>query len=114
MFSFLLKLLEQDPGVLSLMAKDPFQAVQSAQQDGSIKFAPAPAPKYIRILLYRYTFHKPKPGEKDPPSWDRQLIGRVYPRIGVATISSLQDEIRKRQSQWDYNTSAKTNKQVCL
>jgi Lipase maturation factor len=85
MFSFLLKLLQQDPGVLSLMAKDPFQT--------------AAAPKYIRILLYRYKFHKPKPGESDPPYWDRQLIGRVYPRIGVATISSLQDEIRKLQSQ---------------
>jgi Lipase maturation factor len=103
MFSFLLKLLEQDPGVTRLLAKDPFQqeVIQhnNDQEDGNAKNPPvSPKPNYIRILLYRYNFHKPKPGEVDPPYWDRQLIGRVYPRIGVATIASLQDAIRNRPS----------------
>jgi Lipase maturation factor len=95
MFNLLLKLLEQDPGVTRLLAN-------TDQNDGgndAMKTSAANAPaKYIRILLYRYKFHKPMPGEVDPPYWDRELIGRVYPRVGVATMASLQEEIRKRQS----------------
>jgi Lipase maturation factor len=97
LFSFLLKLLEQDPGVLRLMAKNPFQP--NGQDVGNEQPSPPPTSKYIRILLYRYKFHRPKRGEIDPPYWDRQLIGRIYPRVGVATIDSLQEEIRERQSQ---------------
>jgi lipase maturation factor 1 len=80
MFPFLTKLLEQDEDVLNgLMEGDPWQ--NSTEP-----------PRYIRVQRYRYTFHKASPNEKNPPYWDRELIGSVYPRMGVATISSLQAE----------------------
>lgn len=102
MFNFLIKLLQRDPGVISLLAKDPFQVPRDHHDENASSSSYPPA-KYIRILLYRYTFHKPKldddgKREEDAPYWNRQLVGRVYPRNGVATIASLQTEIRLRQS----------------
>jgi lipase maturation factor 1 len=84
MYRFLVKLLQQDDAVLNgLMAGDPWND------------SPVP-PKYARIDRYRYKFHKPVKGEKNPPYWDRELIGKVYPRQGVATIESLEQEIGRR------------------
>lgn len=80
MYRFLIKLLEQDNAVLNgLMAGDPWQDSDEP-------------PKYIRVQRYRYKFHKPSRGEENPPYWDRELIGNVYPRMGVATIESLREE----------------------
>ena len=85
LFPFLIKLLQQDSAILNeLMAGDPWE--------GSSK-----PPKYIRIERYRYRFHKPIAGEKDPPYWDRERIDQIYPRQGLATIESLQEEIGKRR-----------------
>ena len=85
MFPFLTRLLEQDEGVLSLMASDPWR--------GSVQ-----KPKYIRVDMYRYKFHKRRPGENNAPYWDREFLGRVYPRQGIASIETLKDETRRRYS----------------
>lgn len=82
-FKFLLKLLQQDEGVLSLLEGDPWK--DSTEN-----------PRYIRIDMYRYKFHRPVRGEKNPPYWDRMFLGRVYPRLGVASVESLKDEIKNR------------------
>jgi hypothetical protein len=81
MYPFLIKLLQQDNDVLNgLMAGDPWND------------SPEP-PKYVRMDRYRYKFHEPSGNEKTPPYWDRELIGRVYPRQGLATIESLKVEM---------------------
>jgi hypothetical protein len=80
MYSFLVKLLQRDTQVSNLLAKDPWK-------DSS------EAPKYIRLDMYRYNFHKPTKGEKDAPYWDRKFLRRVYPRQGIASLESLKYEI---------------------
>ena len=81
MYPFLMKLLQQDDAVVNgLMTGDPW------------KGSPEP-PKYIRIERYRYSFHRPSKDEKNPPYWDRELIGNVYPRVGLATLESLRVEM---------------------
>lgn len=82
-FTFLLKLLQQDRGVVGLIAKDPWAS--SSEK-----------PRFIRIDLFRYRFHKPRAVEKNPPYWDRQYLGRVYPRQGVATVEILKEEVKAR------------------
>lgn len=82
-FRFLLKLLQQDPQVLALLANDPWKV--STEK-----------PKYIRIDVYRYKFHVPEAGETKPPYWDRQFTGRLYPRQGIATVEDLKEEIKAR------------------
>jgi hypothetical protein len=91
LYRFMIKLLERERRVLSLMGEDPW-AEEARAGDASL------LPKYIRIDLYRYKFHKPRPGEKDPLYWDREFHARVYPRRGqgVSTIESLNDDIRRR------------------
>lgn len=77
MYSFLAKLLEQDPEVLyGLMNGDPW--IDSLE-----------TPRYIRVQLYRYRFHEASSDEKNPPYWDRELIRNIYPMNGLATVSSL-------------------------
>ena len=80
MFNFLLKLLQGDGQVRGLLAKDPWE--------GSGEDA-----KYIRVDKFRYKFHKAVKGENDPPYWEREFLGRFYPRQGLSTISSLVDQV---------------------
>jgi hypothetical protein len=42
-------------------------------------------PKYIRVDRYRYRFSR----EDKERYWDRELLGRVYPRQGVVTKEDL-------------------------
>jgi len=80
-YTFLLKVLEQDPDVLDLLETDPFHG---EQED----------PKYIKIDKYHYKFHKPetrRKGDKMSPYWDRELIGRVFPTQGIASKATLED-----------------------
>jgi hypothetical protein len=84
-FKFLLKLLQQDETILGLTAGDPW-----ANEADHIK------PRYVRIDRYRYKFHKAAQDEKDPPYWDRELLGRVYPRQGIASVDTLKEEIKRR------------------
>jgi hypothetical protein len=91
LYRFMIKLLEREPRVLSLMGEDPWKG--EARAGGASLL-----PKYIRIDQYRYRFHKPRRGEVDPPYWDREFQSRAYPRRGqgVATVESLKDEIKRR------------------
>jgi hypothetical protein len=82
MYPFLLKLLQQDKAVLNdLMDGDPWK-------DSPEK------PKYIRIERYKYRFHRPQRGEKHPPYWDREYVGRVYPTRGLATADLVKEEFK--------------------
>jgi hypothetical protein len=80
LYSFMIRLLQQDPDVLNLLRRNPFTDVQYQ-------------PKYIRIDMYKYKFHDGKPMEKSPPYWDRVFVRQVYPRQGAASLDSLQAEI---------------------
>jgi lipase maturation factor 1 len=93
LYPFLFKLLEQDPDVLNLLAKDPFQGESQG-------------PKYIRVDTYRYTFHKsvPQKNKNDKmtqksnlpqPYWNRTRIGRVFPRQGVASKETLREFLQQ-------------------
>jgi hypothetical protein len=78
-YSFLFRLLEQDPGVLSLLDSDPFEG----EPEG---------PKFIRVDNYRYEFHKPdRLNNEEQPYWTREWIGRVFPRQGVATLERIKE-----------------------
>ena len=63
-FHFVWKLLHNDPGTLSLIAKNPF---------------PEKPPHYIRAQLYRYRFARP--GEK--AWWHRELIREWLPPLSA-------------------------------
>jgi hypothetical protein len=70
------KLLDADPGVRPLLARDPFGDR---------------APRYIRLLRYRYEFTEP--GEHTAAWWHRQLLGeylRPVARSDPALASYLQ------------------------
>ena len=55
------KLLHNDPGALSLFAANPF---------------PGKPPRYIRAILYRYSFAPP--GSPGHHWWDRQRMGAPW------------------------------------
>jgi lipase maturation factor 1 len=85
LYSLLIRLLQQDAGVMRLLDKDPWE--------GS-----ATPPKYIRVDMYKYKFHRRQKGEKKEVKvdyWEREFMGRLYPRQGIATVASLEDELRK-------------------
>jgi hypothetical protein len=73
MYSFLLKLLNQERDVLALIASDPWQASNRK-------------PKYIRVEKYRYKFAEV--GGKE--YWERERIGKVFPRQGICTMDMLE------------------------
>ena len=61
------KLLHNDPLILDLFANNPF---------------PGKPPRYIRAVLYRYTFAKP--GNKTGHWWERERLGDVWiPALSV-------------------------------
>jgi hypothetical protein len=81
LISLLKKLLERDEEVMQLLAKDPW--------DGQ-------CPKYIRIDMFRYSFHRNHTEEKKPaPYWDRTLVRRYYPKQGVVSLDSLKSKSGK-------------------
>jgi hypothetical protein len=61
------KLLHNDKGAVSLFAANPF---------------PGKPPRYIRAVLYRYTFAKP--GNAQGLWWTREQIGNWLPAMSVA------------------------------
>lgn len=77
-YSFLLKLLEQDPDVLSLLDFNPFQDEVDT-------------PKYIRVDKYRYEFNKGKEGNTISSYWMREFVDRIFPLDGVADTESLKE-----------------------
>ncbi len=60
------KLLHGDPGLLELLARNPF---------------PGAPPRYVRALLYRYEFAPP--GEPGGAWWRRTLLGTWIPALSV-------------------------------
>ncbi|HWK02024.1 MAG TPA: lipase maturation factor family protein [Puia sp.] len=60
------KLLHNDPGAVSLLAGNPF---------------PDRPPRYIRAVLYRYTFAKP--GNPDGRWWNRERVGLWLPAMSA-------------------------------
>jgi hypothetical protein len=60
------KLLHTDPGAAGLFAKNPF---------------PGKPPRYIRAVLYRYSFVKP--GNPQHLFWDRERLGLWLPPMDV-------------------------------
>jgi len=78
-YSFLLKLLQQDPDTLGLLEGDPFQGENEP-------------PRYIRIDKYRYEFYKPKEAKEiNKPYWKREFVGQVFPPEGAATADVLKE-----------------------
>jgi len=77
MYSFLKKLLEQDPEVMKLLANDPFEK-------GGVK------PKYIRITKYKYRF-----GEAGESYWVREPQGRFFPKQGLCSLETLEETVTK-------------------
>ena len=82
MYNFLLQLLERNKDVTSLIETDQWAYTED------------PA-KYIRVDVYRYSFHKHVRGVKGKqPFWDREFVGRFYPRQGISTVASLKDDLK--------------------
>ncbi len=80
LYRLLSKLLQQDREVLGLLEKDPWK-------DTSAK------PKYIKVDMYSYRFHRKQPGEQNPPYWDRKFITRIYPKGRLASLKYLEQRI---------------------
>eukprot|EP00977_Amphora_coffeiformis_P028271 scaffold34921_cov162-Amphora_coffeaeformis.AAC.5 len=75
-YPFMIKLLKSDPDTIDLIEHDPFE--QSLER-----------PKYVRIDAYRYSFYKPKRGERSPAYWERKFLRQIFPSQGLATIDDL-------------------------
>jgi hypothetical protein len=85
-FSFLLKLLEQDKEVCSLLKKDPFGSNDDNNGDDT---SIGRKPKYIRVEKYRYKFNNAKEGNY----WTRERMGRYFPRQGICSAEMLKEYI---------------------
>jgi hypothetical protein len=89
MYRFLLKLLQQDKAVLSLLEDDPWRLSGSK-------------PKYIRVEKYRYKFADEQNRTATSnetsvqPYWTREYVGRFFPRQGIVSQEMLQDIIREQ------------------
>jgi hypothetical protein len=59
-------LLHNDPGALSLFARNPF---------------PDTPPRYVRATLYRYAFAEP--GNPDGLWWKREVLGPWLPALSI-------------------------------
>ncbi len=66
--NFVAKLLEGDPGVLSLLKKNPF---------------PGKPPHYVRALQYEYHFTTPQEHKQTGAWWKRTLSGEYFPTISL-------------------------------
>jgi hypothetical protein len=66
------KLLHNDPGAVGLFAENPF---------------PVKPPRYIRAVLYRYTFARP--GNPEGRWWNRERLGDVWLPAYSATDQKL-------------------------
>jgi len=78
-YNLVWKLLHNDPGAVSLFAGNPF---------------PVKPPRYIRAVLYRYSFAKP--GNSKGLWWNRDKIGLWLPAMSV-NDSSLVDFLKSEE-----------------
>lgn len=81
MYSFLLKLLNQETDVMKLLKTDPWMS--NSNND-------AVRPKYIRIEKYKYNFCSRKAPDKSQ-FWSRERVGSFFPHQGVMTTETLND-----------------------
>jgi hypothetical protein len=68
-FALLAKLLQGDPGSLSLLRTDPF---------------PGAPPRFVRAQYYRYRFTTPDERRTTGAWWNRQLVGTFYGPVSLA------------------------------
>lgn len=66
--NFVAKLLEGDPGVLSLLRFNPF---------------PKTPPRYVRAQLYEYHFTSPEQRRQARAWWTRTLVSQYFPAISL-------------------------------
>lgn len=71
MYSLLLKLLQQEKDVVGLLECDPWAGDEIG-------------PKYIQVEKYKYKFAK-----TPARYWEREKIGRYFPRQGIVTADIL-------------------------
>jgi len=69
--TFMQRLLENSPSLLSLLEPSPF---------------PDRAPKYVRALLYEYRFADSKMHKQTGQWWVRQLVGYYFPAVSLSAI----------------------------
>jgi hypothetical protein len=116
LLKLLLKLLQQDEGVLSLLDSDPWANEKTDEgkikkmgescdtsdpwefsDDGSSGDEERPrGPKYIRIEKYRYEFNYDRSLKDENGKqlyWKRERVGRYFPLQGVVTKEILMDII---------------------
>jgi len=105
-YNFLLKILRQEQDVIDLIKTDPWNLMSSpssgeeASNEGANGESHA-IPKYIRIEKYRYKFHDKKNasstnGQDDKaPYWERERVGRYFPKQGIMTADMLEGIIKK-------------------
>jgi hypothetical protein len=70
---FVVRLLEGSPAAQGFLASNPF---------------PAEPPRYVRAMLYEYTFSDFETKKKNGAWWKRQLKGTYLPPVGLRTASS--------------------------
>ena len=79
-YSFLLKLLNQEMSVIDLLETDPWLSEPDK-------------PRFIRVEKYKYKFYNRRKGdhsrEDKSQYWTREKIGRFFPREGVMTAAIL-------------------------
>jgi len=88
MYSFLLKLLQQDEEVLGLLEYDPWKVGDNVGK----------VPKYIRVDKYLYKFSTSTNSTITEATskqyWEREKVGRYFPRQGIASVDSLQEVVQ--------------------
>jgi hypothetical protein len=86
LYSFLLKLLNQESYVIRLIENDPWK------DNG--------CPKFIRIEKYQYKFYNRQDDLSETSGtsertksqyWTRERVGRFFPRQGVMTAAMLKE-----------------------
>ena len=91
LYSFLLKLLNQEKDVINLIQEDPWQLDPSKSDTDR--------PKFIRIEKYRYKFYRKRHGRNNGCTksqyWTRERMGAYFPRQGVMTAAMLSEIIEK-------------------
>ena len=62
------RLLVGEPAVLDLFAANPF---------------PTSPPRYLRAVLYEYSFASPQQRQRTGAIWQRRASGLFYPRVNL-------------------------------
>ena len=100
-YNFLLKLLQEDPEVMSLLDGNPWshagegecnELIAPEKDDLTGDFSTQRKPKYIQIEKYMYRFNDPGKIDENTKKeifWRRERIGRYFPKRGVVNENDL-------------------------